>query len=66
MENEIWWGIYKGLRMPLLGMILLFIAWYVYRPSKRKELEKPKYDMLDDDIDTNLSDEYRNQNKEAV
>ncbi|MBR30885.1 MAG: hypothetical protein CMN77_06195 [Spirochaetaceae bacterium] len=66
METEIWMGIYKGLRLPLLGMILLFIAWYVYRPGKKKELEAAKYDMLDDEIDTGLSEEYRNRDKEAV
>lgn len=66
MESEIWMGIYKGLRLPLLGMILLFIAWYVYRPGKKKELEEARYDMLDDDMDPNLSDRYRSQDKEAV
>lgn len=51
-------GIYKGLRLPLLGLVLLFLAWYVYRPSKRKEMEQAKYDMLDDDLEPDLSREY--------
>ncbi len=51
-------GIYKGLRLPLLGLVLLFLAWYVYRPSKRKEMEQAKYDMLDDDLEPDLSRKY--------
>lgn len=49
-------GIYKGLRLPVLGMILVFITWYVMRPSKKKEFEQARFNMLDDDIDQNLSE----------
>lgn len=48
-------GIYKGLRLPLLGMVLIFLTWYVFRPSRKNELEQPKYDMLEDDIDQPVS-----------
>lgn len=50
-------GVYKGLRLPLLGMILVFITWYIMRPSKKKEFEQARFNMLDDDIDQNLSKE---------
>jgi cbb3-type cytochrome oxidase subunit 3 len=52
-------GIYKGLRLPLLGMVLLFIIWYVYRPSKKKEMEEARFTMLDDDVDPDLSRKFR-------
>jgi len=59
LDPEILMGIYKGLRMPLLGMVLIFIAWYVYRPRKKKDLETAKYNMLDDDVETGLAREWR-------
>lgn len=48
-------GIYKGLRLPLLGLVLLFLTWYVFRPSKKRELEQAKYDMLDDEAEIGIS-----------
>ena len=51
-------GIYKGLRMPLLGLILLFMAVYIFWPAKKKNLEQAKYNMLDDDIDKDLSKKF--------
>lgn len=48
-------GIYKGLRLPLLGLVLMFVAWYVYRPSRREEMEQAKYDMLNDEAETDIS-----------
>lgn len=56
-------GIYKGLRLPLLGMVLVFIAWYVYRPSKRKEMEEARFSMLDDDVDPDLSEKFRQKDE---
>lgn len=52
-------GIYKGLRLPILGMVLLFIIWYVYRPSRKKDMEEARFNMLDDDVDPNLSEKFR-------
>lgn len=52
-------GIYKALRMPLLGTLLLFIGWYVFRPSKKKEMEEARFNMLDDDVDPDLSIKFR-------
>ncbi len=49
MENIDWVGIYKGLRLPVIGVIFIIIVWYVYRPSKKKEFEDVKYTMFDDD-----------------
>jgi len=56
-------GIYKGLRLPLLGMVLVFIAWYVYRPSKKKEMEEARFNMLDDDVDPDLSEKFRQKDE---
>ena len=41
-------AIYKGLRLPLLGLILAGIAFYVFRPKNKKRLEQAKYNMLDE------------------
>jgi cbb3-type cytochrome oxidase subunit 3 len=41
-------GIYKGLRLPILGMVFLFITAYVYWPSRRKTMEQPAINMLND------------------
>lgn len=54
-------GIYKGLRLPLLGIVLLFMAWYVYRPSKKAEMEHARLSMLDDDLEPNLSARFRDE-----
>ncbi len=48
MEAD-WVGIYKGLRLPLLGLVLIGIAIYVYWPRNKKSLEQAKYNMLSDD-----------------
>lgn len=56
-------GIYKGLRLPLLGMVLLFIGWYVYRPSKKKDMEEARFSMLDDDVDPGLSEKFRQKDE---
>jgi len=60
MEQELI-AIYKGLRLPLLGMVLIFITWYVYRPSKKKDMEEARFKMLDDDIDHGLADKFEKQ-----
>ncbi len=52
--DEVWIGIYKGMRLPLLGMVLLFIAWYVFRPSKKRELEQARFNMLEDETEPEL------------
>ena len=48
-------GIYKGLRLPLLGLVLLFLTWYVFRPSRKAELEQAKYNMLADEAEASDS-----------
>lgn len=50
---EDWMGIYKGLRMPLLGLLLMAIAVYVYWPRNKKNLENPKHAMLEDELGAN-------------
>lgn len=62
-DYETWMGIYKGLRLPLLGMILIFIAYYVYRPSKKAELEQPRFRMLDDDVDQGLAEKFESRER---
>ena len=42
-------GIYKGLRLPALMVVLGYIVWYVYRPKVKAKMEKAKYDMLKED-----------------
>ncbi|HMU82936.1 MAG TPA: cbb3-type cytochrome c oxidase subunit 3 [Leptospiraceae bacterium] len=51
-------GIYKGLRMPLLGVVLILLAAYVYWPSRKKDLEQARFNMLDDDVDHDLSKKF--------
>ena len=41
-------GIYKGLRLPILGMVFLLITAYVFWPSRRKKMEQPALNMLSD------------------
>lgn len=48
---EDWIGIYKGLRLPLLGVLLMGIAIYVYWPRNKKKLEQARFNMLADDLD---------------
>lgn len=64
MEAD-WVGIYKGLRLPVLGVILIIIAWYFFRPGKKKDFEEAKYDMLDDDVDPYLSDKFRDDEQKS-
>lgn len=45
---EEWIAIYKGLRLPLLGMLLTFITIYVFWPSRKKTMEEPAERMLED------------------
>ena len=54
-------GIYKGLRMPLLGLTLIIMSLYVFRPSAKKGLEQARLNMLDDDVDQDLSAKYETQ-----
>jgi len=42
-------GIYKGLRLPLLGFFLMIITAYIFWPSRKGALEQAKYDMLEDE-----------------
>ncbi|MBW7858948.1 MAG: cbb3-type cytochrome c oxidase subunit 3 [Leptonema sp. (in: Bacteria)] len=67
MEIQDLIGIYKGLRLPFLGVVLMFIAWYIYRPSKKKDFEEARLTMLDDDVDPSLSQKFRvtEEKKEA-
>lgn len=59
MTPEEWIGIYKGLRMPLLAIILIGITWYVFRPRNKGRLEDARYTMLDDDLEPDLSKKFR-------
>ncbi|RME90654.1 MAG: CcoQ/FixQ family Cbb3-type cytochrome c oxidase assembly chaperone [Candidatus Hydrogenedentota bacterium] len=45
-----WIGLYKGLRLPLLGMLLIAIAWYLYRPRNRDRIEEARFRMLEDEF----------------
>lgn len=45
---EEWIAIYKGLRLPVLGLLLTAITVYVYWPSRKKRLEEPAQRMLED------------------
>ncbi len=49
MEQIDWMGIYKGLRLPVLGVIFLMIVWYIFRPKRKKEFEDVKYTIFDED-----------------
>lgn len=60
MEGD-WIGIYKGLRLPLLGLVMIAIMVYIFWPRNKKEFEDPKYSMLDDDVTPNLSEKFRNE-----
>ncbi|MDH5716548.1 MAG: cbb3-type cytochrome c oxidase subunit 3 [Spirochaetia bacterium] len=55
---EDWAGIYKGLRLPILGVVLLYIIYYVYKPKNKKHIEQAKFSMLNDELDPNLSEEF--------
>jgi cbb3-type cytochrome oxidase subunit 3 len=41
-------GIYRGLRMPILGVVFLLITVYVFWPTRRKQMEEPARNMLND------------------
>lgn len=58
-DMDEWIGIYKGLRLPFLGIIFMYIVWYVFRPKKKKEMEEARYTMLDDEMDPDLSTKAR-------
>ncbi len=42
-------SLYKLLRLAILALALVGIAIWLFRPSKRKELERPARRMLEDD-----------------
>lgn len=56
---EDWWGIYKGLRLPVLGMLLIIMTWVIYRSKNKKKHEEIRFSMLDDDLDPHLSEEVK-------
>ena len=41
--------IYKALRLPLLGLAIVFITFYVYNRKRKEHFENPKYRMLEED-----------------
>ncbi len=49
-------GIYRGLRMPILGIVFLLITVYVFWPSRRKRMEEPATSMLNDQPDDGSGD----------
>lgn len=61
---EDWIGIYKGLRLPLMGVIFLLLVYYYYRPSNKKKYEDIRFTMLDDDVDPHLSEKFRHDAEE--
>jgi len=46
MEEYI--AIYKGLRLPLLGLVFLFITAYIFWPSRKQKMEQARHNMLSD------------------
>ena len=63
---EDWIGIYKGLRLPILGLVLIYIIYYVFKPKNKNRIEKARYSMLDDDLDQGLSEKFEKQNKDDL
>lgn len=62
MDNyESWIAIYKGLRLPVFGIVFLLLAWWVFRPKNKGTFEEARYTMLDDDVDENLSEQFRSE-----
>jgi cbb3-type cytochrome oxidase subunit 3 len=47
--SEEWIGIYKFFRLALLAAVLVGIAVWVYRPSRKERLERPARRMLEED-----------------
>ncbi|MEM7179948.1 MAG: cbb3-type cytochrome c oxidase subunit 3 [Spirochaetota bacterium] len=41
--------LYKGLRLPLMGIAICYIIFYVYSKKRRARIEEPKYRMLEED-----------------
>lgn len=56
---EDWIGIYKGLRLPIMGIVFFIVVYYYYKPSNKKTYEDIRFTMLDDDVDPNLSRKVR-------
>ena len=44
-----WLVIYKGMRLPVLMVAIIFIVFYVYNRKRKEHLENPKYRMLEED-----------------
>lgn len=44
-----WIGIYKGLRLPALALLLIGIGIYLWLPRNKKRLEQARFDMLEDE-----------------
>ncbi|MDH5719671.1 MAG: cbb3-type cytochrome c oxidase subunit 3 [Spirochaetia bacterium] len=63
---EDWIGIYKGLRLPILGLVLTYIIYYVYKPKNKDRIEKARFSMLDDDLDQGLSKEFEEKAKKDL
>lgn len=63
MEEYI--AIYKGLRLPFLGVLLVLISAYVFWPSRKKDLEQARFNMLDDDLDPDLSKRFVDQHGDS-
>ncbi len=59
-------GIYKGLRMPLLGFIILVMTFWVFRPSRKRENEQARFNMLDDEFDGELGARFEPVEEEHV
>ena len=55
---EEWIGIYKGLRLPALGLLLIGIAVYLWLPRNKKRLEQARFDMLEDEYTTHRDVEH--------
>ncbi len=58
-NNDVWLGIYKGLRLPVLGIVLLILAWVIFKGKNKDKYEEARYTMLDDDVDQGLGDKFR-------
>lgn len=63
---EYWIGVYKGLRLPLMGLIFFLVVYYYYRPSNKKKYEDIRFTMLDDDVDPNLSEKFRKKEEDLL
>ncbi len=60
MENsEVWLGIYKGLRLPVLGIAFLILLWVTFKGKNKDKYEEARYTMLDDEFEQGLGDKFR-------